>query len=108
MRNRMRRVSAAAEATDDRHSFLSGTALRCTPFHHTSPGRGPGLTENGSALRTNTPSAPSQMRYYTGDVFSQPRPADLTARADRHLCSCRYSMTALRTNTAALVSMLQT
>ena len=99
----MRRVSTAAEATDDRHSFLSGTVLRCTPFHHTSPGRGPGLTENGSALRTNTPSAPSQMRYYTGDVFSQPRPANLTAlrtdtavwsrccqltaRADRHLCS---------------------
>ena len=23
----------------------------------------------------------SEMRYYTGDVFSQPRPADLTARA---------------------------
>ena len=50
----------------------------------TIPGLRPGLTENGSALRTNTPSAPSQMRYYTGDVFSQPRPTDLTARADRH------------------------
>ena len=48
------RASATAEATDDRHSFLSGTVLRCTPFHHTSPGRGPGLTENGSALRTGT------------------------------------------------------
>ena len=61
------------------NSFLSGTALRCIPFHHTNPGLRPGLTENGSALRTNTPSAPSQMRYHTGDVFSQPRPADLTA-----------------------------
>jgi len=77
--NRLRRVSAAAEATDDRHSFLSGTALRCMPPLRPTPDCGPGLTENGSALRTNTPSAPSQMRYYTGDVFSQPRPADLTA-----------------------------
>ena len=35
--NRLRRVSAAAEATDDRHSFLSGTALRCMPLLCPSP-----------------------------------------------------------------------
>ena len=34
------------------NSLLSGTALRCIPFHHTNPGLRPGLTENGSALRT--------------------------------------------------------
>ena len=61
MRNRLCRVSATAEATDDRHSFLSGTVLRCTPFHHTSPGRGPGLTENGSALRTGTSALVSML-----------------------------------------------
>ena len=35
--------------------FHSGTALRCIPTLLTSPGRGPGLTENGSALRTARP-----------------------------------------------------
>ena len=48
------------------NSFLSGTALRCMPLHHTNPGLRPGLTENGSALRNNTPAL--------DDV------ADLTAR----------------------------
>ena len=43
------------------NSFLSGTALRCTPFHHTSPGRGPGLTANGSALRTGTAALVSML-----------------------------------------------
>ena len=31
----------------------SGTALRCRPLLHPSPGRGPGLTESESALRTS-------------------------------------------------------
>ena len=54
-------MSGDAEATDDIHSFLSGTALRCIPFHHASPGRGPGLTENGSALRTGTAALVSML-----------------------------------------------
>ena len=47
--------SAAAEAP--LLYIYSGTALRCIPTPISSPGRGPGLTENGSALRT-TPSLP--------------------------------------------------
>ncbi len=31
----------------------SGTASRCRPLLHPSPGRGPGLTESESALRTS-------------------------------------------------------
>ncbi len=47
--------SAAADALQ--HCIYSGTALRCIPTLLSSPGRGPGLTENGSALRT-TPHLP--------------------------------------------------
>ena len=43
------------------NSFHSGTALRCIPFHHTNPGLRPGLTENGSALRTNTSALVSML-----------------------------------------------
>ena len=43
------------------NSLLSGTALRCTPFHHTIPGLRPGLTENGSALRTGTSALVSML-----------------------------------------------
>ena len=32
---------------------FSGTALRCMPGRSYSPGRGPGLTESASALRTS-------------------------------------------------------
>ena len=32
---------------------FSGTALRCMPGRSHSPGRGPGLTESASALRTS-------------------------------------------------------
>ena len=32
---------------------FSGTALRCMPSRSHSPGRGPGLTESASALRTS-------------------------------------------------------
>ena len=53
-----RGTSAAADASRSAAadalllSIYSGTALRCIPTPISSPGRGPGLTENGSALRT--------------------------------------------------------
>ena len=44
----------------------SGTASRCRPLLHPSPGRGPGLTESESALRTSITtslhSPPSHLR----------------------------------------------
>ena len=45
--------SAAADALLP--YIYSGTALRCIPTLLSSPGRCPGLTENGSALRTTAP-----------------------------------------------------
>ena len=45
--------SAAADALLP--YIYSGTALRCIPTPISSPGRCPGLTENGSALRTTAP-----------------------------------------------------
>ena len=49
---------APRSAAADAHlpHIYSGTALRCRPLHHTSPGRGPGLTENGTALRCSIAS----------------------------------------------------
>ena len=49
----MRRGRAAAGTL--RHYIYSGTALRCiSPHPLSSPGRCPGLTESGSALRTSS------------------------------------------------------
>ena len=64
------------------NSLLSGTALRCIPFHHTNPGLRPGLTENGSALRTNTSALVSMLptdRASGHDTSALDDVADLTA-----------------------------
>lgn len=45
-------TSIGAVAVNDAMCF-SGTALRCMPGRSHSPGRGPGLTESASALRTS-------------------------------------------------------
>ena len=57
----MRRGRAADDALLP--YIYSGTALRCIPTPLTSPGRGPGLTENGSARADHRPSPTVAMTH---------------------------------------------
>ena len=74
--------SSSRSAAADALLPYSGTALRCIPTPISSPGRGPGLTENGSALRTTPPNSRSSAspKRIGMDIRHTPTHSPLTLR----------------------------